>query len=257
MKEKIISISVTVITTLIIAGLTAYFTFFKSLYEQEIQMTNLSNKIDAIVETYNSSNLPNIESVSKKVLQGSDGLIFIESFNNSMSGWIKNANSFENSIQNGAYMINAKSKEYVYSTLPIEELATKEAFDKYSLELSCTWISADKNNTNLPFGLLLYKNQNNLLRFEITKSGEAMAMLKNKGIQSTVIGKRSDLDVSKGDVYIRINKINSDFEFFINNKSIGKFKAVGFNFSNIGVFLKGKQTVKFNSLTAKNLANNK
>ncbi|MFT5577581.1 MAG: hypothetical protein ACI9WS_000332 [Paraglaciecola psychrophila] len=230
--------SAPIIAAAIIAGFSTFnLTDIRLVQPNNTRIDGLSKRIELL-----ENRLAKVEAEKLQITVSPDGKSYIlkEEFDGTEARWVKDA-SYKNVFDSGYYYINNSSDGYAYSTVPISHPMLE-----YDLVLESKWVDGRKDAF---FGILLYGDSNNIIRFNLARNSSASVQRKSNGSAYTEL---VELDVDLGEESIKATQIirytDGVISYFAGNRLIGKFNFRDFPINRVGVFVQGELNIGFNKL---------
>jgi len=248
--EKIVG---SILVGAVLGGAATFYTLNERLTKVETKQQDLERRI-GIVETQ-----PKVASNKSEKKTEKPTILFHEPFDSNTLGWGVGENSrtdidgktytVKSRINNGKYYFENKGNLFLGTSISLSSLSLN-----YDIELVSQWIFGDKDSE---FGLSLALDGHTYY-FEVTKNGYARVRWIKAGYWQS-----DPIPFSKGGfgnhssrIFKQVIKVRGDeFNYFVNDKLIGKGYFDEVDFKTIGVVV-NNQEIAFDRLTILEIKSN-
>lgn len=188
----------------------------------------------------------------QSLLFAQETVIFEDNFYDNANNWsTRNDESVSLQVLNGKYSFEHKRATGWWGTWRNIEINT---YRDFSLSCNTLWMNGIENNSfELIWGL---QDANNYFAFGVSANGYFIYRMEIDGASKSLIGwTTSDYINKNGSNSITVKKIGSDYEFYINNNYVGKYKFDDFFGSKVGLGVNMNQKVLFDDLKVAYITN--
>lgn len=188
----------------------------------------------------------------QSLLFAQETIIFEDNFYDNSNNWsTRDDESVSLQVLNGKYSFEHKRSTGWWGTWRNIEINT---YSDFSLSCNTLWMNGIENNSfELLWGL---SDANNYFAFGVSANGYFIYRMEIEGTSKNLIEwTMSDYINKNGSNRITVKKIGSDYEFYINNNYVGKYKFDDFFGPKVGLGVNMNQKVLFDDLKVAYITN--